>query len=223
MKENTISNFVITLLLGGFGVHKFIQGKTGVGVLYLLTFGLFGIGWFIDVIIALTALVSNQSKAPAAPSPATHSAPSADNSCNFGASYTLNDGRVIYAAAIDVSAFNVLKTIHTKVVGVSYKNDDGTSRQEILEYCYMGERLVFDGFEYNGAPAYGVYTLNGERLGNLSSEIARVIYDFITAYEDKTNDSVIVFGEISEVTGGDGMKYGCNITVYLLTCKEAST
>ena len=39
--------------LGYFGAHKFYEGKTGLGVLYLFTCGLFGIGWFIDCIALL--------------------------------------------------------------------------------------------------------------------------------------------------------------------------
>jgi len=39
-------------LLGGwFGLHKFMEKKIGLGILYLLTFGIFGIGWIIDCIV----------------------------------------------------------------------------------------------------------------------------------------------------------------------------
>lgn len=41
--------YVLWLLLGLFGAHYFYMGKIGVGVLYLLTGGLLGIGWLIDV------------------------------------------------------------------------------------------------------------------------------------------------------------------------------
>ena len=42
----------ISLLLCIFTVcgHKFYEGKFLMGVLYLFTFGLFGIGWIIDII-----------------------------------------------------------------------------------------------------------------------------------------------------------------------------
>lgn len=32
------------------GIHRFIIGQTGMGILYLLTFGLCGIGTFVDLI-----------------------------------------------------------------------------------------------------------------------------------------------------------------------------
>ena len=45
--------FFLCLFLGYFGIHKFYVGKTGAGILYLFTFGLFGIGWAIDCVILL--------------------------------------------------------------------------------------------------------------------------------------------------------------------------
>jgi len=45
--------FCLCVFLGFFGAHKFYEGKGGMGVLYLLTFGLFGIGWLIDCIVLL--------------------------------------------------------------------------------------------------------------------------------------------------------------------------
>ena len=45
--------FFLCLFLGWLGAHKFYEGKTGTGVLYLLTVGLFGFGWIIDCIALL--------------------------------------------------------------------------------------------------------------------------------------------------------------------------
>lgn len=45
--------FFLCLFLGFIGAHKFYEGKTGMGVLYLFTGGLCGIGWFIDLISLL--------------------------------------------------------------------------------------------------------------------------------------------------------------------------
>lgn len=42
--------FFLCLLLGEFGAHRFYEGKTGSAILYLFTFGLFGIGAFVDLI-----------------------------------------------------------------------------------------------------------------------------------------------------------------------------
>lgn len=45
--------FLLCLLLGYVGAHKFYEGRIGAGILYIITFGVFGIGWFIDIIILL--------------------------------------------------------------------------------------------------------------------------------------------------------------------------
>lgn len=44
---------VLCIFLGFLGGHKFYEGKAGMGILYLFTGGLFGIGVLIDFIIIL--------------------------------------------------------------------------------------------------------------------------------------------------------------------------
>ena len=44
---------LLCIFLGVFGGHKFYEGKTGMGILNLLTVGLFGIGCLIDCIVLL--------------------------------------------------------------------------------------------------------------------------------------------------------------------------
>ncbi len=44
---------LLCFFLGCFGAHKFYEGKIGMGILYLFTAGLFGIGVFIDFITLL--------------------------------------------------------------------------------------------------------------------------------------------------------------------------
>ena len=42
---------LLLCLFGGFlGLHQFYVGKIGKGLLYLFTFGLFFIGWIVDII-----------------------------------------------------------------------------------------------------------------------------------------------------------------------------
>ena len=45
--------FVLCLVIGFFGAHKFYEGKIGMGILYIFTCGLFMIGWLIDLITIL--------------------------------------------------------------------------------------------------------------------------------------------------------------------------
>lgn len=39
---------------GCFGIHRFFVGKVGTGILYLLTAGLWGIGWLVDILLIAT-------------------------------------------------------------------------------------------------------------------------------------------------------------------------
>ena len=45
--------FFLCFFLGFVGAHKFYELKPVMGVLYIFTLGLFGIGWLVDLIVIL--------------------------------------------------------------------------------------------------------------------------------------------------------------------------
>lgn len=49
---NEVAYFLVTFFFGWFGLHRFLTKRIFSGFVYLCTFGLFGIGWIIDVAIA---------------------------------------------------------------------------------------------------------------------------------------------------------------------------
>ena len=52
-EKNKWVAFLLCVFLGFFGAHKFYEGRFLLGIVYLFTAGLFGIGWFIDILVLL--------------------------------------------------------------------------------------------------------------------------------------------------------------------------
>ena len=44
-------SLLLCIFFGYFGLHKFYEGNIKMGITYLLTMGLFGFGWIIDIIV----------------------------------------------------------------------------------------------------------------------------------------------------------------------------
>lgn len=58
-KDNHALRIIVILFLGAFGVHKFLDGKPWLGVLYIFTYGLFGVGILIDLIVEIKKINNN--------------------------------------------------------------------------------------------------------------------------------------------------------------------
>jgi hypothetical protein len=103
-----------------------------------------------------------------------------------------------------------VQSFYTKIAGVSYKNDDGSSRQKYLSKCNVREPLKlvreFNKYDTN---AVNVLTRNGKQLGYLSKDVAKEIAPLLD--KGKRVDC-----EISDLTGG-GLLFkrtrGCNIKI----------
>lgn len=64
----------------------------------------------------------------------------------------------------------------TKIVGVTFKNDDGTNRQDIIESCTEGESLSLEHYYFKDEDAFKVTNVYGEVLGNLKKRTYRTTY-----------------------------------------------
>lgn len=53
-KYNKTIALLLCIFLGYFGVHNFYVKKNKMGLLYLCTIGLFGIGWIVDIVLICT-------------------------------------------------------------------------------------------------------------------------------------------------------------------------
>lgn len=61
----------------------------------------------------------------------------------------------------------------TKIAGVTYSNQDGTSRQDILSLTSVGEQLfLVDEYSEKYPEAIGVYNCVNEKLGSLPAAFA---------------------------------------------------
>lgn len=61
---NKTAAILIAFFLGGIGVHRFMAGKIGTGIIWLLTGGCCGIGWLVDLIQVCTGKFTTKDGAP---------------------------------------------------------------------------------------------------------------------------------------------------------------
>lgn len=98
--------------------------------------------------------------------------------------------------------------LYTKVVGTTYANDDGSSRQEALSLCKAGDGVLFQPWTFEGEPAVAVISEHGQ-IGNLPAYLA-------DKFENGYEYDLIISGTITEITGGtNGRNYGCNLFIQL--------
>lgn len=151
-----MNDFIITLLFGWLGIHKFMQKKYGLGILYLFTLGLFGIGWLIDAITAFTRMTAGKKKTPETQKPNAFS-----------------------GEGVQISSKQLIKSFDTVIVGTFAKCDlDPESKREDLIFCVKPNwELYLKYWEYKGEPAYYVMHPNGTDLGNVRARLAKILRD----------------------------------------------
>ena len=105
-------------------------------------------------------------------------------------------------------ARTVIRDFHTKVVGVTFGNPDGSSRQAYISNLKPNQDLVLRPVPTAQYPdAIGVFTLDGKQLGHVNADLAAEL-----KYKYPLNFMQVT---VSNVTGGNGKNYGCNIHVII--------
>ena len=109
----------------------------------------------------------------------------------------------------DLSKAEVECDFHSKVVGVTFKNDDGSDRQKIISKCKAGDDIIFKPVPTKQYPnAIGVFNTKGEQLGHLKADLALELKE-----KYPTNPMQVT---IANITGGStGASYGCNIHIII--------
>ena len=102
------------------------------------------------------------------------------------------------------------RSFYTKVVGVTHGNPDGSSRQEIILNCQVGERLhlVREPENRHDPSAIKVCRESGEQLGYISADVAFRMADEIDGGEKYV-------ASVSDLTGGSEDRHtrGVNIKI----------
>lgn len=150
--NNNIVGLLFAIFLGWCGGYRFYKKQFLLGIIYLFTFGLFGIGWIVDIILSIVDYFSNQQsekQQEVFPYPKQES-------------YSYH------------KQFNV--------AGVTFDCDlaPGYSRQEILAHCRLDDRLYLKEYSYEGTTAYYiVLQKNNTDIGSVPTEIISTIKHYI--------------------------------------------
>ncbi len=117
------------------------------------------------------------------------------------------------AAASAASGSRIAETIRTKIVGVTFDNEDGENRQDILSTMTGDEEIEVEKYSFNGEPAAYI-KWGGKILGNLSAELAADLY--------RKYPNARYTAEILEISGGVQM-FGCNIELDVIVEERKSS
>lgn len=148
-----MNDFIITLLFGWLGVHKFMQKKYGLGILYFFTLGLCGIGWAVDTIAAFMRMTTGKQPAPATQNPNTFS-------------------------EVRASGKQLIKSFDTVIVGTFAKSSKypDEKREDQIFRIKKNAKLDLEFWRYKGDPAYYVCDC-GTDVGCIRAGLAKIIYD----------------------------------------------
>lgn len=124
-----MTKFWVTVFFGWAGVHKFMERKIGIGLLYFFTFGLFGIGWLLDAAREWTARpqtkscevqrASNQKKEETQPRTTN---PVAHNDCFMGMGAIQQYEKRFIAFDVETTGFSAVTDRIVEISAVLFEN-----------------------------------------------------------------------------------------------------
>ena len=181
-----MNDFIITLLFGWLGVHKFMQKKYGLGILYFFTLGLCGIGWAVDTIAAFMRMTTGKQPAPATQNPNT------------------------FSGGVRASGKQLIKSFDTVIVGTFAKSSKypDEKREDQIFRIKKNAKLDLEFWRYKGDPAYYVCDC-GTDVGCIRAGLAKIIYD-------EYNDCEFVVTALERVMDdrNECMTYKIRIDIY---------
>ncbi len=109
----------------------------------------------------------------------------------------------------DLSKAEIERDFYSKVVGVTFKNSDGSDRQKIISKCKVGDDIIFKPVPTKQYPdAIGVFTTKGKQIGHVKADLALELKEKYPTHPMQVT--------IANITGGnDGTNYGCNLHIII--------
>lgn len=191
-KNKALLNLILTIFFGWFGYYRLSKNQIGLFVLWLLTCGLFGIGWIIDIIFALIDYLNVPSyKKTSAPVVASNTA----------------------IAGVDYSRLELYRTYD--YVELFCKGDIPTE----FENIQIGEKVDLQEDENNihDSETIEVYTKNYNFVGYMYNNTLRAM---MHKYIDITSE-YWVESEISDIKPETEKVY-LNIKIYKVKIQPTS-
>ena len=187
-----MKEFLITFFFGWLGVHRFMKKQYVLGVVYLLTLGVFGIGWVIDTIIALINL-TKRTELQATIQPQGNA-----NLCSGegGGGERLSK--------------RLFKSFDTEIVGTFAKSSKypDEKREDAIYRIKKNQKLELEFWRYKGEPAYYVCDY-GTDVGCVRAGLAKILYE---EYSDCDFEVTAIERTLDE--RNDCMTYKIRIDIY---------
>lgn len=192
-KDKALLTLILTVLFGWFGYYRLSKNQIGLFVLWLLTCGLFGIGWIVDIIFALIDYLN---------------APKITNitqKANFDQN---NNNQLLKASTIPPNCYLYKKYDNVELF---CEGDKETDFKEIK----IGETIRFMQDEYNihDSETVEVYNSEYEFAGYMyNNRLRSMVNDFLDIYSGG-----LVTGEISSINEAEKK---VSLTLYFYKIKD---